>query len=86
MKPSIEPSWRTNALLSLEDARAEIANATEPMICVVLTIAEADLFKERPVSIYHNQAREWLHKVLCFVAWRTSLWEANSTHQSEEKR
>lgn len=65
--------WRDKALRSLRDARDEIEAAQEPTIVIVLTIAQADLFKERPISLYANQTWDWLHKVLCFAAWRTSL-------------
>jgi len=65
--------WRDKALRSLQDAREEIESAQEPTIIIILTVAEADLFKESPISVYANQPWDWLHKVLCFASWRTSL-------------
>ncbi len=65
--------WRAKALRSLQDAREEIEGASEPTIIVILTVAEADLFKESPISVCANQTWEWLHRVLCFASWRTSL-------------
>jgi len=68
-------AWRVNALLSLADAKAEIETATEPMVIVICTVHEADLLKERAVSIYHNQTQAWTRRLFAFVAWRTSLWD-----------
>ena len=65
--------WRANGLRALQDARDEMEAASEPTFLVVLTIAEADVLKERPVSVYSNTTWDWLHKFLCFVSWRTSL-------------
>ncbi len=65
--------WRENAIAALDDARAEIMSANEPTIIVVLTIGEADLLRERPLSIYANQTTKWLQRVLAFAAWRLAL-------------
>lgn len=65
--------WRTNALKSLADAREEIEAATDPTFVCCLTITEADLFKERPVSIYANLSWDFLPSFLTFVAWRLCL-------------
>lgn len=65
--------WRDKALGALQDAREEIEAAREPTIIIILTVSEADLLKERPISVFANQSWEWLHRVLCFAAWRTSL-------------
>jgi hypothetical protein len=65
--------WRANALKSLDDARTEIEAASEPTIIVILTIGEADLMKERPLSVYANQTWGWLQRVMAFAAWRFSL-------------
>jgi len=69
--------WRKLALQSLEDARQEIEAAREPTIIVILTISEADLLKERPLSVYANQTWGWLQKVMAFAAWRFSLKAAD---------
>lgn len=65
--------WRENALKSLADARREIEEATDPTIIVILTISEADLIGERPLSVYANQTWQWLQRVMAFAAWRFSL-------------
>lgn len=65
--------WRANALKSLDDARADIEAAKEPTIIVILTIGEADLAAERPLSVYANQTWGWLQRVMAFAAWRFSL-------------
>lgn len=67
--------WRRQALKSLDDARAGIEGATEPTIIVILTISEADLIKERPISVYANQTWVWLQRVMAFAAWRFSLMD-----------
>lgn len=66
-------NWKELALAALDDARAELETATEPTIAVVITIGEADLLKEHPLSIYSNQKSDWLQRVLAFAAWRLSL-------------
>lgn len=65
--------WRKQAIQSLDDARAEIEAAEVPTIIVILTIAEADLIKEMPVSIYANQSTKWLRRMMAFAAWRLAL-------------
>jgi hypothetical protein len=65
--------WRKSAIQSLDDARKEIEAADQPTIIIILTIAEADLLKERPISIYANQTWRWLQRVMAFAAWRISL-------------
>jgi hypothetical protein len=65
--------WKGLALQSLNDARDEIEKAQVPTIVVVLTIAEADLLKEMPLSVYANQNWKWLQRVMAFAAWRFSL-------------
>jgi hypothetical protein len=65
--------WRKNALGALEDARKEVEQAEVPTIVIVLTIAEADLLAERPISVYANQTWGWLQRVMAFAAWRFSL-------------
>jgi hypothetical protein len=72
-------NWREQALKSLDDARAEIIEATEPTIIVVLTIGSDDLLKERPVSVYANQNWRWLQRMMAFAAWRFSLKEDEDT-------
>lgn len=72
-------TWRDKALQSLDDARAEIVNATEPTIVVVLTIGSDDLLKERPLSVYANQNWRWLQRMMAFAAWRFSLREDEDT-------
>lgn len=70
-------NWRALALQSLSDAREEIEGAQEPTIVIILTIAEADLLNERPLSVYANQTWGWLQKVMAFAAWRFSLKAAD---------
>ena len=65
--------WRANGLRALQDAEVEVQNSREPMIVVVLTIPEADLIRDRAVSIYANQTYEWLHRFLSYVTWKTSV-------------
>ena len=69
--------WKANALKSLDDARAEIEAATEPTIIVILTIGEADLLNEKPLSVYANQTWGWLQRVMAFAAWLFSLKAAD---------
>lgn len=65
--------WRENALKALSDARREIEEASDPTIIVILTISEADLIGERPLSVYANQTWHWLQRVMAFAAWRFAL-------------
>jgi hypothetical protein len=39
-----------------------------------------------PVSVYANQTKDWLHRFLCFVSWRTSLPEALPKLAQQEVR
>lgn len=71
--------WREQALKSLADAREEIEGASEPTIVVILTISEADLLNERPLSVYANQTWGWLQRVMAFAAWRFSLKTKDET-------
>lgn len=81
-------NWRENALKSLDDARTEIMEASEPTIVVVLTIGSDDLLKERPLSVYANQNWRWLQRMMAFAAWRFSLKdepEARSPTNTDER-
>jgi hypothetical protein len=62
--------WRGNALGALADAGEEIAAATEPTIAIIITVSEADLLGDRPVSFYSNLSMPALGPILTYCGVR----------------
>lgn len=65
--------WKAEALKALDEARADIAVATEPQIVVVSFIGLVDLANERPLTVYTNQSWRWLRQMFAYAVWRFSM-------------
>lgn len=76
--------WKAHALDALDQARQDIATATEPTLIIVCAIGQTDLLRERPLTVYTNQSWRWMRQMLAYAVWRLSIraeeeLEASST-------
>lgn len=77
-------NWLKNALSALDEAKAEIEAATETTLFVIITVSQADLLRQRPVSFYGNITPETLGPMLAYCAARVNEKLASPTGQVAE--
>ena len=68
--------WRKDALFALDNARDEIMTAQDKTVMTIITVSEADLIGERPVSFYGNIKFNFLGPFLAYCAERLAARRA----------
>lgn len=70
-----DTDWRKYALAALEEARAEILGSPDKMVMTIITVTEADLLGDRPVSFFGNITFASLGPFLAYCAERIAAKE-----------
>lgn len=67
-------AWRRDALRAVDDARREIEAATEATFALVITVSEADLLGDMPVTFGSNLNPDFLGPFMghCAARWTTA--------------
>ncbi|WP_294931842.1 hypothetical protein [uncultured Paracoccus sp.] len=68
--------WRKDALVALDNAREEIMTAQGKTVMTIITVSEADLIGDQPVSFYGNIKFDFLGSFLAYCAERIAARRA----------